>query len=45
MCRSCLINSDIDDLKSKITRGGKRHYIIFIDDFSKYTCLFTKNQR
>ena len=35
-----LIHSDICDLKSTMTRGGKRFYITFIDDFSKYTYVY-----
>ena len=32
-----LIHSDLGDLKNTITRGGKRFYITFIDDYSRYT--------
>ena len=32
-----LMHFDICDLSGKITRGGKRYFITFIDDFSKYT--------
>jgi hypothetical protein len=34
-----LIHSDVCDLSGKITRGGKRYFITFIDDFSKYTYI------
>ena len=32
-----LIHSDLGDLKNTMTRGGKRFYITFIDDYSIYT--------
>jgi hypothetical protein len=35
-----LIHSDVCDLNGKITRGGKRYFITFIDDLSKYAYLF-----
>jgi hypothetical protein len=35
-----LIHSDICDLSGKITRGGKKKLITFIDDFSKYTYIY-----
>ena len=31
-----LIHSNIGDLKFVQTRGGKRYYIIFIDDYTRY---------
>ena len=35
-----LVHSDLGDLKHTMTRGGKRFYVIFVDDHT----LFTKNQ-
>lgn len=35
-----LIHFDVCDLSGKITRGGKRYFITFIDDLSKYAYLF-----
>ena len=35
-----LIHSDLGDLKHIMTRGGKRFYITFIDDFSRFTRLY-----
>ena len=34
------IHSDIGDLKNTMTRGGKRFYITFIDDYSRYTRVY-----
>ena len=35
-----LIHSDLGDLKNTTTRGCKRFYIIFIDDYSRYTRVY-----
>ncbi|KAJ9684091.1 hypothetical protein PVL29_016537 [Vitis rotundifolia] len=35
-----LIHSDLGDLKNTMTRGGKRFYITFIDDYSRYTRVY-----
>ncbi|KAJ9703199.1 hypothetical protein PVL29_004828 [Vitis rotundifolia] len=35
-----LIRSDLRDLKNTMTRGGKRFYITFIDDYSRYTRVY-----
>ena len=35
-----LIHSDLGDLKQTMTKGGKRYYITFIDDFSRYTKIY-----
>ena len=35
-----LVHYDICDLHSKLTRGGKRYFITFIDDLSKYTYVY-----
>jgi hypothetical protein len=34
-----LIHSDLGDLKHTMTRGGKRFYVIFVDDYSRFTKL------
>lgn len=42
-----LIHSDFGDLKHTITRGGKRFYLIFIDNHSRFTnpyLLITKEE-
>ena len=31
-----LVHTDLGDLKQTETRGGKKYYITFIDDFSRY---------
>ena len=35
-----LVHSDLGDLKHTITRGGKRFYVIFVDDHSRFTKLY-----
>jgi transposase InsO family protein len=35
-----LIHFDVCDLSGKITREGKRYFITFIDDLSKYAYIF-----
>ena len=35
-----LIHSDLEDLKNTVTRSGKRFYITFIDDYSRYTKVY-----
>lgn len=35
-----LIHSDICELNGVLTRGGKRYFITFIDDFSKFTYVY-----
>ena len=35
-----LIHSDLGDMKNNLTRGGKRFYITFIDDCSRYTVVY-----
>ena len=35
-----LIHSDLGDLKQTMTREGKRYYITFINDFSRYTKIY-----
>ena len=35
-----LIHNDLKDLKNTMTRGGKRFYITFIDDYSRYTRVY-----
>jgi hypothetical protein len=35
-----LIHSNIGDLKFVQTRGGKRYYIIFIDDCTRYCYIY-----
>ena len=35
-----LIHSDLGDLKNTMTRGCKRFYITFIDDYSRYTRVY-----
>jgi hypothetical protein len=31
-----LVHSDVCDMHSNPTRGGKKYFVTFIDDFSKY---------
>ena len=35
-----LIHSDLGDLKQTMTRGGKKFYVTFIDDYSKFTRVY-----
>ena len=35
-----LIHSDIGDLKQTVTRGGKKFYMTFIDDYSRFTRVY-----
>jgi len=35
-----LVHSNICELNDVLTRGGKRYFIIFIDDYSKYTYVY-----
>lgn len=35
-----LVHSDICELNGKLTRGGKRYFITFIDDHSRYTYVY-----
>ena len=39
-----LIHFDLGDLKQTMIRGGKKFYVIFIDDYFRFTkfYLFTK---
>ena len=34
-----LVHSNVCELNGVLTRGGKRYFITFIDDFSKFTYL------
>jgi len=35
-----LIHTDLGDLKQTMIRGGKKYYVIFIDNFSRYTKVY-----
>jgi len=35
-----LIHSDIGELNGELTRGGKRYFLTFIDDYSRYTYVY-----
>ena len=35
-----LIYSDLCDMKSTLTRGGKKYFVTFIDDCSKYCYMY-----
>jgi hypothetical protein len=35
-----LIHSDLGDLKHTMTRSGKKFYVIFVDDYSRFTKLY-----
>jgi len=42
-----LVHSDLADLKNTASKGAKRYYITFVDDFSRYTevhLLRSKNE-
>ena len=41
-----LIHIDLCELEGKLTRGGNKYFITFIDDFSKYAYVYLlKNKR
>ena len=40
-----LIHSDLCDLKFAPTRGGKRYFITFIDDCTKYCYVYLLNSK
>ena len=40
-----LIHSDVCDSNDVLTRGGKRYFITFIDDFSKYCYVYLINHK
>ena len=35
-----LIHSNLGDLKQTMTRGGKKFYVTFIDDYSRFTRVY-----
>ena len=35
-----LIHSDLGDLKQTMTRGGKKFYVTFIDDYSRFIRVY-----
>ena len=35
-----LIHNDLGDCKNNMSRGGSRYYIMFIDDYSRYTRVY-----
>ena len=35
-----LIHSDLGDLKQTMTRGGKKFYVTFIDDYSRFARIY-----
>ncbi|XP_075096171.1 uncharacterized protein LOC142174282 [Nicotiana tabacum] len=35
-----LVHSDLADFKNTISKGGKKYYITFVDDFSRYTKVY-----
>ena len=35
-----LVHSDVCELNGVLTRGGKRYFIKFIDDFSRFTYVY-----
>ena len=41
-----LIHTNLCEFEGKLTRGGNRYFITFIDDFSKYAYVYLlKNKR
>ena len=39
-----LVHSNVYELSYVLTRGGKRYFIIFINDFSRFTYVFKENK-
>ena len=35
-----LVYSDLADFKNTVSKGGKKYYITFVDDFSRYTKVY-----
>ena len=35
-----LVHSDVCELNGVLTRGGKRNFITFIDNFSRFTYIY-----
>ena len=35
-----LVHTDLADFRNSESRGGKRYYITFVDDYSRYTKLY-----
>ena len=40
-----LVHSDICELNGELTRGSKRYFITFIDDYSKFTFVYLLKQK
>jgi len=40
-----LVHSDLADFKNSVSRGGKRYYVTFIDDFSRYIKVYLLNSK
>ena len=40
-----LIHNDLGDCKNNMSRGGSRYYIMFIDDYSRYTRVYLLNSK
>ena len=40
-----LIHTDIFDMKSTLSRGGKKYFIIFIDDCTRYCYVYMLNSK
>ena len=36
------IHGDLCELNDMLTRGGNRYFLIFIDDCSRFTCVFVE---
>ena len=35
-----LVHSDLTDFKNTMSKGGKKWYITFVDDYSRYTKIY-----
>ncbi|KAL3509160.1 hypothetical protein ACH5RR_028561 [Cinchona calisaya] len=42
---SSLSELNLGDFKNNMSRGGKKYYITFIDDYSRYTKLYLLSQK
>ena len=40
-----LVYFDVCELTGLLTGGGKKYFITFIDDFSRFTCVFNEKER
>ena len=40
-----LIHSDLCEMNGELTKGGKRYFMTFVDDFTRFCYVYLLNQR